>query len=63
MNTIILGTSIKTTHDVEIVSKFLNSHGGIMRWSIDLLDWERVLKIVALNTIKYEESRIISEEK
>ncbi len=51
----ILSTSIATQHDVNKVSWYLDSHDAIIRWSIDLLDWEKVMKLVVTNGFDVDE--------
>lgn len=43
-------TSITNQKDVSIAQTFLNHHPSIYRWSIDLDDWEKVLKVVTTDT-------------
>ncbi len=51
----ILCTSILTQHDVNKVAWYFDSHEAIVRWSIDLLDWEKVLKLVVTDNFELDE--------
>ncbi|MEP1093711.1 MAG: hypothetical protein ABJG78_01300 [Cyclobacteriaceae bacterium] len=46
---LILSTSIATMYDVNRVSWYFDGHEKILKWSIDLQDWEKVLKISVTN--------------
>ena len=54
---LILGTSIATQHDVNQVSWYFDTHEAIIRWSIDLLDWEKVMKLVVTEVFEVDELR------
>ncbi|MEP5611401.1 MAG: hypothetical protein ABJP45_04095 [Cyclobacteriaceae bacterium] len=45
----ILSTSIATMYDVNRVAWYFDSHEKIRRWSIDLQDWEKVLKLSVID--------------
>ena len=47
MKLLIYKTNIKTLNRLKKVQSFLNNHPVIQRWSIDLEDIDKVLKIVA----------------
>lgn len=51
-------STIKTTGDIQEVSKITDSDQNIVRWSVDLNDWERVLKVITKNPTSY--SRIMN---
>ncbi len=38
-------TNLQTPEDVEDISMTLNSMQGIIDWSVDLEDWENVLRV------------------
>ncbi|MEM7297184.1 MAG: hypothetical protein AAF391_02835 [Bacteroidota bacterium] len=42
---LIFKTSIRSKEDLQKVSPFMDSYEGIKRWTIDLDDWEKVLKV------------------
>ncbi|WP_341215493.1 hypothetical protein [uncultured Wocania sp.] len=42
---LILKTDIKTREKVRIIESFLNNHSRIIKWSIDIEDIDKVLKI------------------
>ena len=42
---LILKSNIRTKKDVEIVNQVFSKIDAIRRWTIDLDDWERVLKV------------------
>lgn len=45
LNLLILKSNIKTREDVQKVHQAFNQLKYIQRWTVDLDDWERVLKI------------------
>lgn len=45
LNVLILKSNIKTKNDVEKVSQVLSNIKCIQRWTVDLDDFERVLKV------------------
>ncbi|MEQ8905926.1 hypothetical protein [Ekhidna sp.] len=45
INTLILKTNIRTTADVEKVSQAFSKLNCIKRWTVDIDDWEHVLKV------------------
>lgn len=45
MNLLIFRTDIETKEKVETVKPFLNNHSNIVKWSIDLEDIDKVLKV------------------
>ncbi len=51
----IMGTSIATQHDINQVSWYFESHEAIIRWSIDLMDWEKVMKLVVKDYFELDE--------
>ncbi|MEQ9404865.1 MAG: hypothetical protein RIM99_14835 [Cyclobacteriaceae bacterium] len=53
----ILSTTINTLHDVMDVSEILDDHEAILRWSIDLHDWEKVLKVVSTDDLTLSDVR------
>ncbi len=59
----ILGTSIATQFDVNQLSWYFDSHKDIIRWSIDLLDWEKVMKLVVSEGFEINEVEHFLESK
>lgn len=57
----ILRTSIATKRDLFPIQHFFDTHPKILRWSIDLEDVDKVLKIYGTKTLK--EITIINEIK
>ncbi len=55
LNVHILKTNVKNRLDLEAITIPLNTHRSIVRWSIDLQDWEKVLKVVGTNGLRLEE--------
>lgn len=51
----ILSTSIATMYDVSSVSWYFDSHEKILKWSIDLQDWEKVLKLTVTDSFEIME--------
>ncbi len=45
VNILILKSNIKTKQDVEKVNQVFSQLKCIRRWTVDLDDWERVLKV------------------
>ncbi|WP_436515427.1 hypothetical protein [Ekhidna sp. To15] len=45
INVLILKSNIKTKRDVARVNQVFSQINSIKRWSVDLEDWERVLKV------------------
>ncbi|MEO9483636.1 MAG: hypothetical protein ABJG47_09335 [Ekhidna sp.] len=45
LNLLILKSNIKTRKDVEQVNQIFSQMKYIQRWSVDLDDWEHVLKV------------------
>lgn len=45
MECMVFSTSIRDKSDVEIVSELLDELPGMVDWSVDLDDWENVLRI------------------
>lgn len=45
LNVLILKSNIKTKKDVEKVNQVFSQIKHIRRWTVDLDDWERVLKV------------------
>lgn len=43
---LVFRTNLQTPEDVEEISITLNSIKGIIDWSVDLDDWEKVLRVV-----------------
>lgn len=54
-NLMIFKTSIRNELDLKIASTFLNNTHYIKRWSVDLDDWEKVLKVETNRRIKLSE--------
>lgn len=46
---LVFRTNLQTHEDVESISATLNSIKGIIDWSVDLEDWEKVLRIEVVN--------------
>ncbi|WP_462251894.1 hypothetical protein [Ekhidna sp.] len=45
LNLLILKSNIKTKKDVAIVNQVFSKINAIRRWTVDLDDWEHVLKV------------------
>ena len=45
LNLLILKSNIKTKRDVAIVNQVFSKINAIRRWTVDLDDWEHVLKV------------------
>lgn len=43
---LVFRTLLQTTEDVNKISKILDTHPGVLCWSLDLENWEKVLKII-----------------
>ncbi len=50
---LILRSNIRTKEDVARVARSFDQRKDISRWSVDLDDWERVLKIQTASEIGY----------
>ena len=42
-------TNIHHEYDVKLVAPKLNRLSSVLRWTVDLFDWERVLKVETKN--------------
>ena len=49
MEVLVFSTSIRNDRDVGIISEELNHLSGILDWSVDLEDWEKVLRVEGIN--------------
>ncbi len=38
-------TNLENSKHIQVISKMLNDHPKVLKWSVDLDDWERVLRI------------------
>ena len=54
VKTLILRSNIKTPEDVAKVARSFNQRKNILKWSIDLDDWEKVLKVQTVHPVGYE---------
>lgn len=45
MKILVLRTSLKTKTDVKQIKPILESFSEVLKWSVDLEDWESVLRI------------------
>lgn len=45
LNVHILKSNIRTKKDVEVVNQVFSKIHAIRRWTVDLDDWERILKV------------------
>lgn len=45
MTCLVFRTNISDKREVEYISKSLETISGITEWSVDLEDWERVLRV------------------
>lgn len=45
MEVLVFRTSLENLKQVQMISSILKNHPLILRWSVDLEDWERVLRI------------------
>lgn len=50
----ILGTTIQNAFDVRKIAAFFDLNQSVIRWSVDLHDWEKVLKVVATDALDKE---------
>lgn len=46
MDCLVFRTNLSDKTEVECISESLDSISGITEWSVDLEDWERVLRVV-----------------
>lgn len=51
----ILSTSVTSNYDVDRIAWYLDTNNSIVRWSIDLLDWEKVMKLVVTRNFELDE--------
>lgn len=42
---LVFHTNLQTKTDVEYISEAMNNLPGILDWSVDLEDWEKVLRV------------------
>lgn len=49
---IVFRTTIKSESDIKHITQYLNNHEGITDWSVDLEDWENILRIEAKDGIE-----------
>lgn len=49
MKVLVFRTSLKTEDDINRIKPILESFTKILEWSVDLEDWESVLRIVTSN--------------
>ncbi|MEQ9168040.1 MAG: hypothetical protein RLO12_17395 [Fulvivirga sp.] len=49
MEILVFKTSINSYSDIQNIAKSLNNHPQIQEWSVDLDDYERVLRIKAMD--------------
>ncbi|MGB5982997.1 MAG: hypothetical protein WBG46_12710 [Nonlabens sp.] len=54
MHILVFRTSIATKKAVAATASFFNEHPDIMDWSIDLEDWENILRIESKDDIDVE---------
>ena len=47
---LIFCTAINDADDLPLVDRVLQQFDGIISWSVDLEDWEKVLRVVCLET-------------
>ncbi|MAW96939.1 MAG: hypothetical protein CMF36_05875 [Leeuwenhoekiella sp.] len=45
MEILVFRTSIRTQKDIKAIARILNPHNQILTWSVDLEDWEHILRI------------------
>ncbi len=55
IHVLVFGTNIHNEIDVEKAGFVLNNYTSILRWTVDLHDWERVLKVEAFTQCSYLE--------
>ena len=48
-------TSLEDENDIRRAEFVLNNHHHIYRWTVDLEDWEKVLKVEADRNVSYQE--------
>jgi hypothetical protein len=54
-------TNIQDENDIRRAEFILNNHYSILRWTVDLQDWERVLRIEAAANFRHDEvERLLS---
>lgn len=65
---LVFRTNLQSPEDVEEISDVLNAIDGLMDWSVDLEDWEKVLRIEgvdldtsAIRKLLFEMNVMISE--
>ncbi len=54
MNVIIFYTNIAAEHDVQVLTPALETIPDMIRWTVDLDDVDKVLRIVAMSDISSE---------
>ncbi len=59
---IVLSTSIRDKRDVEVISEILDNMSGIQDWSVDLEDWEKVLRVEGINLNSSDIKRCLLEK-
>ena len=47
MNILVFKTSLQNRKDIHQIAPALNNNPLIIRWSVDIEDWERILRIEA----------------
>jgi len=47
---LIFCTAINDADDLPVVDRVLQQFNGVISWSVDLEDWEKVLRVVCLET-------------
>ncbi|PIQ48212.1 MAG: hypothetical protein COW03_11200 [Cytophagales bacterium CG12_big_fil_rev_8_21_14_0_65_40_12] len=46
---LVFKTSLMNRKQIQAISPSLNDHPSVLSWSVDLEDWERILRIEATN--------------
>ena len=52
MNVLVFKTNLGSTHLIEWIAPYFNSHPDISEWSVDTEDVDNVLRVVSFNIIE-----------
>lgn len=61
-NCLVFRSSLQTREDVDQIADTLNNLSGILDWSVDLEDWEKVLRIECKDISAREIAAILRKE-
>ncbi|MEM6830607.1 MAG: hypothetical protein AAF551_08810 [Bacteroidota bacterium] len=56
---LVFATDLMSRYDVQKVTRQLNKIDSILRWTVDLFDWERVLRVEVQNLKSAQEIKTI----